>query len=257
RDTLLDLLCPALDGAPWVRAAWLGGSDATGRVDSHSDLDLVLVVEDDRIEDAFDLVVDALETCSPIDRRTRFPLPTFHGHDQAIYRLRDAPATLLVDLVVQRRSATGRLLEPERHGDAVVLLDRDGHVDPPALDHAALDATLDARRADLIARFDLFQTLVTRAIDRRHRAEAAQRYVAFTLAPLVELLRHEHCPQRHDFGLRYLDRDLPPRTRDLVERLALPGDLDALRSAQIEAIDAFETAARRITGDASLTIRRP
>jgi len=34
-----------------------------------------------------------------------------------------------------------------------------------------------------------------------------------TLAPLIELMRIRHCPDRFDFGPRYLDRDLPAELR--------------------------------------------
>ena len=30
------------------------------------------------------------------------------------------------------------------------------------------------------------------------------------MKPLADLLRLVHCPARWDFGMRYLDRDLPP-----------------------------------------------
>jgi hypothetical protein len=32
------------------------------------------------------------------------------------------------------------------------------------------------------------------------------------LKPLAELLRMRHSPARWDFGMRYMDRDLPPAT---------------------------------------------
>ncbi len=40
--------------------------------------------------------------------------------------------------------------------------------------------------------------------------------------PLVRLLRIQHCPARHDFGLRYLGTDLPPGYAARVTAL-LPG----------------------------------
>ena len=45
----------------------------------------------------------------------------------------------------------------------------------------------------------------------------------FALTPLVRLLRVEHCPWRHDFGLRYLHEDLPADIANRVTAL-LPGD---------------------------------
>jgi len=52
-----------------------------------------------------------------------------------------------------------------------------------------------------------------------------QFYLGFGLGPLVRLLRVEHCPWRHDFGLRYLHADLPA---DVAARVAalVPGTAD-------------------------------
>ena len=42
---------------PWIAAAWIGGSDATGRTDEFSDIDLQLIVPDEHVEEAFDVPV--------------------------------------------------------------------------------------------------------------------------------------------------------------------------------------------------------
>ena len=49
KSGIMELLQPM----QWVRAVWEEGSAATGYLDDYSDLDLVLVVEGDRIEEAF------------------------------------------------------------------------------------------------------------------------------------------------------------------------------------------------------------
>ena len=64
--------------------------------------------------------------------------------------------------------------------------------------------------------------LVNRAIARGHVAEAVHCYLRFPLDSVVRLLRVEHCPWRHDFGLRYLREDLPPEVADRIEEL-VPG----------------------------------
>jgi hypothetical protein len=53
---------------------------------------------------------------------------------------------------------------------------------------------------------------------------------AYTLRPLAELLRMRYCPVRWDFGVRYIDRDLPPTVYSQFRDLAFTrdlGDLDA------------------------------
>ena len=98
-----------------------------------------------------------------------------------------------------------------------------GILTPVPLDRDALQTRIDARLAILRERFPLFQTLVTRAVRRGFVAEAAVAYQDHTYRPLIEVLRIRHCPERYDFGARYLDRDLPPALRAEVEALALPG----------------------------------
>ncbi len=71
--------------------------------------------------------------------------------------------------------------------------------------------------------------LVERAIARGDLAEATSLHLRFAVEPLVRLLRIEHCPARHDFGLRYLRTDLPEGMAEQVEAL-LPGPDLAVRT---------------------------
>ena len=54
-------------------------------------------------------------------------------------------------------------------------------------------------------------------------------HLRFAVEPLVRLLRIQHCPARHDFGLRYLRTDLPDGMAERVEAL-LPGPDLAVRT---------------------------
>jgi hypothetical protein len=49
--------------------------------------------------------------------------------------------------------------------------------------------------------------------------------------PLVRLLRIRHCPERHDFGLRYLRTDLPEGYADRVASLLDGDDLQSRADA--------------------------
>ena len=248
RAEIIEALRSALESDPDVRAAWLGGSDATGRTDRFSDIDLQAIVEDDRVEAVFARMHAGLEKLSAIELRYRFPEPTWHGHSQELLRLRGADPHHFLDVVVMKRSAPDRLLERERHGSALVLFDRDGLLTPPPLDRAAHLARMEKRLADLRVQFPLYQPLVVRGIHRRQPAESAYLYQVATLKPLVELLRMRYCPARFDYGLRYLDRDLPPRWRGVVERLAFPASPAALLELQAEAAGHFDAQIAALGG---------
>lgn len=229
RATIIAALRAALEGDPAVRAAFLGGSDATGRTDLLSDIDLVVIVEPGAVERTFTTMHTALEALSPISHRWRLPEPTWHGHAQEFVALRAAAPEHFVDVVVEEPAGGERFLDVDRHGTPLVLFDRAGVVTPTPEDRAGLQSRIDARLATLRERFPLFQTLVSRAVRRGFVAEAAVAYQDHTYRPLIELLRIRHCPARFDYGARYLDRDLPAPLRAEVESLALPSSL-----AQIE-----------------------
>jgi hypothetical protein len=240
RSHIIEALHTAYEAMPDAWAAFLGGSDATGRTDALSDIDLVVIVADGAVEPALAIAHEALESLSPIVHRWRVPEPTWHGHAQEFLALADADPAHFVDLLVVQGSADERFLEPERHGRPLVLFDRLGLVHPDPLDRAALHGRIDERLATLRQRFPLFQTLVSRAVDRGFAAEAAGAYQDLTLKPLIELLRIRHCPDRFDFGARYLDRDLPPTLRTEVESLALPGTLAQVEQFRARAATLFE-----------------
>jgi predicted nucleotidyltransferase len=240
RSHIIETLHATYAAMPDALAAFLGGSDASGRTDALSDIDLVVIVTDGAVETALAVAHEALESLSPIAHRWRVPEPTWHGHAQEFLALADADPAHFVDLLVIRATADERLLEPERHGRPLVLFDRGGLVHADPLDRAALQNRIDTRLATLRERFPLFQTLVSRAVRRGFAAEAAGAYQDLTLKPLIELLRIRHCPDRFDFGARYLDRDLPPGLRSEVESLALPGTLAEVEQFRSRAQALFE-----------------
>ena len=240
RAQIIAALHAALEARPEVLAASLGGSDATGRTDEFSDVDLVVVVQEGAVESAFSILHSALEGLSPITHRWRLADPTWHGNAQEFLSLRDADPAHFIDVVVLEPSGGERFLEVERHGTPIVLFDRVGSLAPAPLDRVALQARIDTRLEVLRERFLLFQTLVTRAVRRGLVAEAAVAYQDYTYRPLIELLRIRHCPERFDFGARYLDRDLPAELRVEVEALALPDSLAAVEAFRSRAQALFD-----------------
>jgi hypothetical protein len=229
RQDLISALGTALQRCPQVRAAWLGGSDAFGRADEHSDLDLCLCVDDGRVEEAIEAVESALVSLSPIAHRYRLPQPTWHGHEQVFYRLRDAVPTAIVDLVVFAASKPNQFRERERHGTPVVLFDPEGLAAPVSLDRAAHSAKVRTRLEALRESFPIFEPFVPKELDRERPVDAVGFYHGLTLRPLAELLRIAYCPDRFDFGLRYLGTDLPREVYAEFAGLAFPSGPEDLR----------------------------
>lgn len=246
REAIITALANALRGLHGVQAAAVGGSEATGRTDAFSDVDLMVYADDDAVEEVFAAAERALGALSPIELVFRMPQTPWPGLEQAFYRLRDAGPHLLVDLSVIRMSTptSGRFLERERHGTPRVLFDDGGVLAPAPIDRESHNAKIAARLAELRIRFPLFQTLVTRAIERGQGVDAMHFYMGFTLRPLIDLLRIAHCPDRFDFGPRYLRYDLPAEAAAAVEELSFVPDLAALRDRQRRAEAIFEQTLR-------------
>jgi hypothetical protein len=223
-----------------VRGAWLGGSDASGRTDQWSDIDLQIIVEDGRVEEAYRLVHATIETLSPIEHRYRFPMPTWHGHEQALLKLRDSDPFAVIDLVIIVKSNPDRFLERERHGEPLVLFDHDRLVVPAALDREKHLDKVKRRLESLRSLFALCQGFVSKAALRGAAADAMHSYQAMTFRPLVELLRIRHCPERFDYGARYLDRDLPADVRRVVEGLAYVPSVDRIEEYRARAEVLFQ-----------------
>ena len=87
-----------------------------------------------------------------------------------------------------------------------------------------------ARFRELEVWFVPSQSFPRKAILRGQHAEAMNAYWMTTIKPLVELLRMRHSPVRWDFGMRYLDRDLPAPLYDQVRDLAFVHDLKDLEA---------------------------
>jgi len=240
RQDIIDTLARGLEPISFIQAAWVSGSEATGRSDEWSDIDLQVVSDDGLVEDAFDAVRETLAALSPVAHIYVPPRPTWHGHPQEYYTLRDANDWHMMDVCVIEASDTKeRFLEPLRHGEALVLFDKSGQARAETLDREAHLAKMRDRLPKLRERFWVFQNVVSKAVWRGATADAQESYLTLTYRPLVELLRMRHCPIRYDYGLRYLDRDLPGDVEAEVQALALPGTTDEIETFRQRAAEMF------------------
>jgi hypothetical protein len=242
RGVLIEALRRALAPLEWVEAAWLGGSDATGRTDRWSDVDLQLLVDPARADEAFGVVEGVLEGLGGVAARLVVPEPAWHGHRQRFYRVRGLPETAMVDLCVMRRDRLAPFLDPERHGQPVVWFDRVGALVP--VRDPDIEAQLRVRRSMLLDRVRVLGHIPEKALARGHRVEALDAFHKLLVGPLVELLRARHAPRRQDFGLRYLEVDLPPAGVARLEALVFVPDAAALGAAIASARAWVEEIAR-------------
>lgn len=232
KTEILELLTPR----PWVRAVWEGGSAATGFLDDFSDLDLVVAVDDEKVEDSFRLFEEYLERTYGINSGFRVPEPTWHGHSQSFYFIRSAPPLFYIDLLVEKLSSRDRLLEPERHGHARIWLVRNGILDIPARFSDELKEKR-ARYLDTLAgTLPLAVTEVRKQIARGLPIDAVSQYQRFVSARLAGLLNLKYRPAQFDFGIRYAERAYPPEVNRRLRELLYPSSFHDLSASLDKAV---------------------
>ena len=147
RKDVLDELVNALEPLDYVHAFWEGGAAGFDRADQWSDIDVQGIVDDDHVEDVFEVVEETLAGLSEIELKFRLPEPTWHGHSQCFYRLKDAGPFLLVDLAIMRENTEADKFDVwATHGIPQICFDKKGLVAENKLDPEA-QAMLDRLRA--------------------------------------------------------------------------------------------------------------
>ena len=224
RNRISNAITDAFRPLPIVFAGWEGGSAAFGGVDEYSDIDLTYLVADDAsLALLYASAERALETVSPITGSHDAPPGRY-------YMLKDGGEFLLVDLSFLLAGAPDHYLDVERHGHILPLFDKGDWLRPKPLDDEALERKRLKRFRELQVWFIPSQIFPRKAILRGQHAEAMNAYWMATIRPLAELLRMRYCPLRWDFGMRYLDRDLPPALYSRVRDLAFVQDIEDLEA---------------------------
>ena len=228
---------------PDVLVVWIGGSAATGGYDEWSDLDVDVLVTPGTHDAAYERLRERIGADFDVDHVWELPREVWPDGRQCFVNHQARPGLLeeptrIVDLHLSSLSDAHRHVDVRRHGTPIVVHDPEGllvlrHDDEEGTGRAIAAAVDQVRQ-----RRGTGEWLVNRALARGHLAEAVDLYLRFALGPLVRLLRVEHCPWRHDYGLRYLDADLPA---DVAGRLAalVPGAGDGDLRAQSTACFAW------------------
>ena len=219
REVIVEALVNALEPLDYVHAFYEGGAAAFNRIDEWSDIDLYLVVDDDKVDSTFLATEKALESLSPIKSKLKTPQLPWPGVFQTFYQLENASEFLLIDLAVLQLSASEKFLEPSVHGKVVFYFNKNDMLKPTPFDKEAFPEKLRGRLEMLQTRFSIFNSLVQKEINRGNTLEAIEWYHTFTLTALVEALRIMYNPIHHDFRMRYVHYELPPEAIKKLEDL--------------------------------------
>jgi hypothetical protein len=143
----------------------------------------------------------------------------------------------MIDLSFFTAGSKDHPLEIERHGHPLPLFDKGDWLNPKPLDEGALEEMREKRHRELRTWFIVSQSFVRKAVLRGQEVEALACYWGYTLKPLVELLRMRYCPVRWDFGMRYLDRDLPSAAHNQLRDLVFVQDVAGIEAKLEKASD--------------------
>jgi hypothetical protein len=246
REVILTTLRAAFEPLPFIYAMWEGGAASFDRVDEWSDIDLQVDVEDERVDEVMALAGRLLAELSPIELEYAVPQPSWHGHAQTFYWLRDAGPYLLVDFVVMKHSNPTKFLEHEVHGNRLVHFDKVGVTDVGPLDAGEFVGQVRKRWETLRVTFPLFQSLTLKEINRGNAIEAFAFYQGFTVRPLLEAIRMELTPYHYNFHARYVYYELPPEMVRRLEGLFFVASLDDLAEKRRQAEEWFHEVAGRL-----------
>lgn len=222
RSRITEAVSNGLQPLAYVLAGWECGSVAFNLEDAYSDIDLNFLLDDTFPADPFYVVVEsALETISPIVASHAQPPGRY-------FKLKDGSDFLLVDVCICRTRDLTELLDRERHGKIRPLFDKGEWLRRKPSTSISQVASRAKRLEEHQVWFSISQNFVRKAILRGQQVEGLAAYWGYTLKPLVELLRMRYCPPRWDFGMRYLDRDLPGPVYDELCHLIFVGESDDL-----------------------------
>lgn len=212
KKEIIQNLRDILEAEEKVLALWLGGSEATERVDQYSDIDLVIISEVPNIP--FELLESKLTF--PISRRY---IETGGPYLQRFYVLAETPETFYLDVVCLTQTLPEFYQEyfnGKRHGTPKILVDKKGILSEasknPKYENPNYDSHNEKGRLEIIYRTFLKESL------RGNYTDAFNFYYRLILI-LTKILRTQHSPQRHDFGLRYTYSDLPPEEATFIETM--------------------------------------
>ena len=220
REIIIKKLVAALEPADHIQAFWEGGAAAHNRTDEWSDIDLYMLVADEKVDAAFQEVEKALAELSPIKQKLEVRQIQWPDVSQAFYRLEEANEYLIIDLAAIKTCSPEKFLTPEIHGNAVFYFNKPPEIKPTPLNKDEFIKKLNQRIEQLRARFKMFNNFVQKEINRGNLLEAIELYRTLTLATLLEALRIKHNPIHCDFKTRYIHYELPSGIIEELERLS-------------------------------------
>ncbi len=226
---------------PQAIAAWEGGSAATGFVDDYSDMDLIIVCEDESVELIFEKLENYFESRCGIERKHRVPEPAWHGFSQCFYKIGNVPELFYMDIGVIKKSIPDKLTESDRHGFAAIWFEKEPTIDSTPCPQEKRDARCKQFYATAVQTDFLMCLEIKKNLSRQRYSEAFPFYYQFVSRQLGIMLNLKYRPEKVDFGLRYASRDYAIEDATLIEQLLQCDSLPVLSSNFESALSRYES----------------
>jgi predicted nucleotidyltransferase len=239
RGVIISTLRDALEKDSGILAVWLEGADATGNVDTFSDIDVCCSVSAGNMDAAASRAQAALESLGKLDlvenssREDDFQMTVFHLEGTSPYLLID------FNIYVGRGS---QFTEGDALERPLILFDRAGVTRFLPDDHH-LAAIQRAERLQVLRNTTAQSARIEKYIRRRNFLEAFGYYHKWLLMPLVEVLRMRYTPLHPDYYIVHISRHLPPVVLQRLEDLFKIDSLEMLETKIPAARSFFEETA--------------
>ncbi len=211
RDIIINTLINTLKPLDCIQAFWEGGAAAFNRIDKWSDIDLYILSEENKINQTFIEVENALSSLSPIIQKFEVLASPYLNVRQVFYRLRNSSKYLLIDLVLLTHKSPEKFVDFQIHGDILFYFNKTTYLKPAKINMQDLKTQLKSRLKRLKSKFEMFNCFVQKEINRKNFVEASALYQKITLLTLIDVLRIKYTPFHHDFKVHYISYELPKK----------------------------------------------
>lgn len=231
KTEIIKKLRPFLEINQDIVAAWEGGSNATGNEDMYSDLDLMIVTQNESKEKVYHLMVDYLQSEFGVERQYRVKEPTWHGFSQGFFKLKNTPEYFYIDMAVMTKDTDDKFISEQRHGKANIWFDKENVLDTKPLASDVIKQKVDTmtKRATDIDFLFIIET--KKQIYRQNFTEAFTAMYRFLQSSASVMFNLEHRPYQVDFGLRYAYRAYSTHDFSIIERCLKADSISSLDSA--------------------------
>lgn len=238
REKIIASLKQELNEHTFIHAAWLEGADAHDRVDKYSDIDLWIDVDDERIDQSFEVLENCLYQFGELDLKIK------QNHDDGVifqryYHIKNTSLFLLIDVCVQKHSRKMSFKAEHTDEKPLILFDKNHVIQFEHRNQSEFDKTLKDRVKEIEELFLVHLPKVQKHINRNHYLGSIDAYISSVLEPMIELMRIYYDPTKKDFGLKHIEGDLPSEEVKNLEKLSKYSSVEDIAELLPKAAELF------------------